>query len=841
MSARAALAVLLLISTGAAGQVARISPAPAPGTTSVIAPIGERYAGGWLRRFLLGSNYRELWSAPVTIPVLDLEGWHGGLTPVSRGGGQQTTSLRLHAADGTDHYFRSIDKDPTPNLPPELVGTVAAGIVQDQISSALPTAPLVVAPLLEAAGVLHGTPELYILPDDERLGEFRPALAGLIGMLEPRIGPGWGGATEVISGDELFERVARSPDDRVDVPALLTARLVDMLVGDWDRHRDQWSWARFGDAVPRRWVPVPRDRDFAMVSYDGLLLAAARMSLPQLIAFKPTYPDILGLTWNGRELDRYFLLELAPAAWDSIAAAVQGAVTDRVIAGAVERLPPEHRALIGDRLEVTLRQRRDGLPAVARRFHRMLAEQVDLFATDASEVAEVTSAGDHAARVRLGRPGEAPYFDQVFDRRDTRELRLFLRGGDDTARVEGHRPDGIRVRVIGGDGADVVEAAPGGARAYDTDPGTVVSAGVHLDRRRYTPPPKRIPTEIPPRDWGHRWQSGGLVSGGPDIGVLLGVSRTYTAYRFRTLPFASRHRFRAGVATGPWTYRADYKGEFRPENSRSLAVLRLRASGIDVLRFHGLGNETSITDSRTFYRVTQQQYGVELSLVEPLGRHGEFSIGPRGRYVSTDDRPGRFLATLNAYGADGFGEVGAHGTLTLDSRPAPNAATTGIRLTAGGSVYPAWWDVTEAYGELHGEAATVLNLPAPLDPSLRVRVGGQRIWGKYPYFDAAFIGGAGTVRLGRENRFAGDASAWLNSELRLALGRLFLGAPSDFGVLGLGDVGRVFLAGEHSDVWHGAAGGGVWVSILDRANSMSLVVARGEERTAFYFQAGFGF
>jgi hemolysin activation/secretion protein len=162
-------------------------------------------------------------------------------------------------------------------------------------------------------------------------------------------------------------------------------------------------------------------------------------------------------------------------------------------------------------------------------------------------------------------------------------------------------------------------------------------------------------------------------------------------------------------------------------------------------------------------------------------------------------------------------------------------------LEAGGKIYPAVWDVDSTFGEVHGEAATYLTAPVPLQPTLALRVGGRKLWGQYPFFEAAFIGGSSTVRLGRVNRYAGDAAAYGNAELRLALARMTLVLPADVGVFGLADVGRVFLETESSDKWHSAVGGGIWLAWLDRANTISLALAAGEEHTGFYVQAGFGF
>jgi hypothetical protein len=825
-----------------------------PRAETVQAP-GPEYRASGLHKLLLGKEYRSLWTTPITVPVLDLRTYAGGLRPVSKGGGQETKSLLLVAPDGREFFFRSVDKDPSASLPPELRPTVAGRVMRDQTSSAFPTAPLVVARLLTSAGIPHGESRLFVLPRNGGLGEFETDFAGVMGFLEDRIGaptgPGahWGGATEIIGSDSLFARAARSPDDRVDARALLTARLFDVMIGDWDRHSDQWRWARFGNTLPRQWVPIPLDRDQAFVKYDGFLLGVARASAPQLTNFGPNYSYMPGATWNGRDLDRHFLVELDWPEWKSAASALQAKLTDPVIDDAVRSLPPEAYRLKGAMLAASLRARRDRLLDAAGKYYRLLAERVDVHGTDGSDQARLTREPDGEVEVTLSRDGTVsggtPYFQRRFEPGTTKEVRVFLEGGDDFAVIQGQKGGGPTLRVIGGEGQDrlVDSSRAGNERFYDDPGGPARTEGFphKVDRRPYTIQKKK-PTDPPPRDWGMRWVPNTWASYGPDLGLFVGGGRTLTIYRFRKLPYASRHRFRAGFATGPTSYRVDYRGDFRRENSRNYTELIARASGIDVISFRGFGNEIAAPQSNEFYRVTQNAFSLYPLMVFSLSGQTMLQVGPFLKYVSTDRRPDRFLATLgNLYGTGNFGEVGGGLQLRHDSRDRPNAATRGVLLELGGSVYPPIWDVDSTYGEAHGVASTYLSVRAPLDPTLALRVGGRKLWGRYPYFESAFIGGASTVRLGRVNRYAGDASAYGSAELRLSLARVELVLPADFGVFGLGDVGRVFLAGESSDKWHTAFGGGVWLSYLSRAYTLSLAVASGEERTGVYVQAGFGF
>ncbi|MGH7644474.1 MAG: BamA/TamA family outer membrane protein, partial [Gemmatimonadales bacterium] len=164
MPGRVAAAVALAVATAPPLVPARSAAQQSPVS---IAP-GPDYGAGWLHRLFMGEHYRDLWTTPIAVDVLDLDRAGGGLTPTRCGGGRQTKSVRFQTPDGREYAFRSVDKDPKLVLPEELRRTFAAEVLQDQISSAHPAAPLVVAPLLDAAGMRHAPPVMAVLPDDPR-------------------------------------------------------------------------------------------------------------------------------------------------------------------------------------------------------------------------------------------------------------------------------------------------------------------------------------------------------------------------------------------------------------------------------------------------------------------------------------------------------------------------------------------------------------------------------------------------------------------------------------------------------------------------------------------------
>jgi len=330
------------------------------------------------------------------------------------------------------------------------------------------------------------------------------------------------------------------------------------------------------------------------------------------------------------------------------------------------------------------------------------------------------------------------------------------------------------------------------------------------------------------------------VSYAPDIGLQLGAGLAHTRYGFRALPASTRLIVTAEYATGAERFRARADGEFRRPLAPAILSVEALASGLELIRFYGFGNTSDASQPDSVYRVGQQQFLLAPTVSVPLTPRVRLTLGPLARYTRTRPDAGALLGRTGPYyGGGDFGEVGLRLVLEFDTRDAPAAPAGGAYLRLAGQGYPAAWDVVESFGIVSAEASTYLSLGQPATATLALRAGGASVRGATPLNDALYIGGGSTVRGYAEQRFAGRSGAYGNAELRLAIGRLSAG---DVGVFGLADGGRVWVTGESSDRWHGAAGGGLWFAWRHRrANTITVAAARSPERTALYLRAGFMF
>ncbi|HEX8213517.1 MAG TPA: BamA/TamA family outer membrane protein [Longimicrobium sp.] len=827
------------ILAAAAAVLGTASAASAQQTATVTA--GERYRASGLHTVLLGEEYRAAWTTPVRVEVLDPDRFAGGLTVTGEGGGLSTESLRLKGRDGREYVFRSVDKNSARAVPEDLQGSFIQDVAQDQTAAKQPAAALVVPPLLRAAGVPHVVPRLYVMPNHPFLGEHRQEFAGKLGQIEERPvdaddgGPAFNGAERVEGTPDFLEELEEEGDNVVDAPTYLKARLMDMMIGDWDRHPDQWRWARYDRGGREVWEPIPRDRDNAFARHEGILMAVARKVAPQLTQYGPEYGTIYGLHYQASALDRQLLSSLDRAAWDSIAQFLRTRVTDAVIDTAVRNLPPEYYAVDGARIRTELMARRDRVPEAAREFYELLSSEVDVYASDDAERAQIARAADGTVTV-IVTPGEGarPSFVRRFVPGETREVRLFLRGGDDAAEVTGTGPGDILVRVIGGGGDDRLEdrsTASGGRRTvfYDDRGDNRVELGneARLDTRPYATPQRRSLVGNPPplRDYGAttaiftphaRWQT--------DVGPVIGFGPSGTRFGFRRQPYATFQHLRFVVAPFAGGVGVEYAADYRRTNRPAFTTILLRANNFETTRFYGFGNETSEAgDDLDRYVVRHNFLAGELLLHRRLAPGLMLAAGPEMRYVDARMRDEHLIATLDPAGTSTFTQAGALARLALDRRD--TLAITRSGVTASAEVRGFHWTDGEPFARLSAQAATYVPIGAR-GPSLAFRAGAETAVGDYPFQEAAFLGGFTSLRGFQYQRFAGDASVFGTAEARQPIGQIRLIARGRLGVLGLVDAGRVYVDGDSDGGWHTAVGGGVYFETVGRV--LGLTYARGD-------------
>lgn len=853
---------------------------PRPGDDSVVVRASRRYGASGPHEFLLGDNYRDFWYQPITVPVLDLGKYAGGLTALEEGGNAQTRNLHLRGKDGKEYVFRPVFKEVL-QLPDELKRTVIEDVFADGLSASHPAATVLPNAFLRAAGLLHAEPALYVMPNDEKLGEFRKNFAGKLGTIEefpedPKEGPGFAGAVDIIDSEKLLERLNAGAGDRIDAHALLTARLVDLLIGDNDRHPGQWKWARMKDSDDALWIPIPRDRDKAFVSYNGALLGLARIALPRLVKFARV--PHTAMFYNAVNFDRRLLVSLTRSEFDSVARFLQRAITDSVIDEAFRSMPKEYQAIRSD-LASRVKARRNNLQASANGYYRGLFTIVDLHGTDAPDRATITRQEDGGLAIKMQSKG-VTYFDRRFDPSDTKEIRLYLQGGADTAEVTGTARRSIPIWVVGGSGQNylVDSSIVGGrrrpTRMYDNggSPDVIVETGDVVVEKKddsakkdsaekkgenkalregYDPDTawNRRPivkfqgwSAEPFRDRGSSIRPTLTLSTGRGLGIMPTLEITRRKYGFRQYPYASKTELEIGYSTALQGWDVEFETDNRFESSRMFITTETEYTQVISGRFGGFGNDIPRPLDRRELETQEQQYRFQPSLGWAISPVSEFTMGPVVKITTTDSLPDRIISELKPYGFSRFGQAGfqvrylhestrrvvSHGG-TADELMSEHPRT-GFELDASAAFYPAMLDATSAFGTTSLVATSFITLPLPLSPVFAMRVGGQQNFGEFPYFEAAFLGGRSSVRTLRRNEYAGDAMLYGSAELRVPIASFPFILPLNTGIFGFADAGRVYMDGKSPGGWHRGMGGGFWLGVLKPSTSISITFTDQKDR-----------
>ena len=858
---------------GAAKTVAESQPdAPFQATTTVVP--GPEYKGTGSKRFFIGDIYRSSWLQPVAVSTLDLTSEKGGLRPFGKGGGRQTTSLKLIAADSSEYVFRSVDKDVTRILPPELRNSVAADVLRDITATAHPYSALVTGSLLDQTDILHARPRLFRLPDNRQLGPYREQYAGLLGTLEdspqdpkPNL-PGFGGSDEVTRSFGLFRKLFRDHDNRVDAPGLARARAFDMLVADFGKHEDNWKWAGYkqpgGGTLYR---PIPRDRDQSFTLWNGLLtyMANREWAVPSIEDFGEDFDDLKSLNWPARHLDRFLLQGLSREQWQEAGRYLQSKLTPAAIDEATGKLPTEIQGLSGKDLNRKLKSRIQELPKALDEYYLLLAKRVDVVGSNKGEVFLVNRLPGGLVRVQMfdrakegNEPNGPALFDRTFKPRETDEVCLYGLDGRDVFTVTG---DGgkhsVLVRVIGGDGKDRIadDSRAAGLRTltkvYDL-PDTDLQLGPESDNHTSTRPGVNA-YDREQFEYNSYRPTVGLGYNGND-GFTASAGVTFLRQGFRKPGFKNQYSFLGEVSIGG-------QRQFTASTRHRYAIGKIDAGGavsygnyFPFYNFFGLGNNTELNQDRyddRFYRARYRGVTVNAFLERVFFQRSVIRVGPTFEYYVTDFAANSYLGVLNQTpGTDQIRPnsstqrlLGLNAVFDLDLRDRQSFARRGVRLRAQHDTYRQFsgsestFGLTQGFAEYYGTAR--LGIPV----TLVLKGGGAKNYGNdadIPFYKFTSLGLREGLRGYYRNRFSGDASLYFNSELRLSLGQVKNGfLPFYYGVFGFYDQGRVYYQGSSPTGWHSGYGGGFYIAPVVETLAFAVSYQMSEENNLIQFGLGF--
>ncbi|MDQ2771052.1 MAG: outer membrane protein assembly factor [Bacteroidota bacterium] len=856
---------------GATQTVAESKPdVPFQATTTVVP--GPEYKPTASRDFFIGDIYRAAWLQPITVKTLDLGTEKGGLRPTGKGGGRQTTSLKLIAADSSEYVFRSVDKDVTKILPPELRNSIASDILRDVTATANPYSNLPISYMLDQTDILHARPRLFRLPDNQQLGTYRADYAGLLGTLEdapkdpkPNV-PGFGGSNEVTRSFGLFRKLYKDHDNRVDAPGLARARAFDMLVADFGKHEDNWKWAGYkqpgGGTLYR---PIPRDRDQSFTLWNGLLtyLANREWAVPSIEGFNDQFEDMKSLNWPARHLDRFLLQSLTREDWQTAAKYLQGKITPTVIDGATAQLPAEIQTKSGQDINRKLKLRIQQLPKAIDEYYLLLARRVDVVGSNKGEVFEVNRLSGGQVRVQMfdrASDSDAAHgpalFDRTFEPKETEEVCLYSLGGKDIFTVSG---DGgkhsILVRVIGGDGKDKISdrSTATGLRArtkiYDL-PSTEMQLGPESDNRTSTDPAVNAYDREQFEFNSYKPSIGLFYNANDGFGASAGI--TFLRQGFRKPGYKNMYSFDVqGSINGLFVLTASTRHRYAIGKFDVGGEVRY-GSYFPFYRFFGLGNNTSFDQTQydnKFYNARYQGYTLNGFLERTFWQRSVFRVGPTYENYTSGFADNSYLGTLGSRPADvrpntsSQSLLGLNGVFDLDLRNRRSFAQRGVRIRVQHDTYyqltnsKSTFGLTQGFAEYYGTAK--IGVPV----TLVLKGGGAKNYGPnadIPFYKFASIGQNEGLRGYYRNRFSGDASLYYNTELRLALGQVKNGfLPFYYGVFGFYDQGRVYYQDASPGGWHAGYGAGFYIAPVVETLAFAVSYQKSVESSLIQFGLGF--
>ncbi|QLG47212.1 hypothetical protein HYG79_06190 [Costertonia aggregata] len=823
--------------------------------------------------YLWGNRYRDYYHRAVTAPVAYLDTLHGGLQFMKKGGGHQSYSIRLQDKDEREFAMRSLRKDPLKYLrysvrgvaftEDDYMGTLPEKLISDFFTTAHPYMQMVINPMAKAVDVNHADTQLFFVPRQRGLERLNDEFGNELYFIEQRPSDeqlnykGYrrtidekGKITDFESTTDMLEKIKSDESYTVDQQSYVRARVFDMLLGDWDRHEDQWRWAEYEKPDGNKeFMPVPRDRDNAFPKFDGAAINVIQWFIPitrQWQSYGPTIKSTKWLNYNGSRLDRALLTKYDAKGWEREAQYIKEHLSEEDIDRAFLRLPQEVQDSTAAYIKMSLKQRLKNLPKYAREYGEYLDERIALYATEKDDEIKIVRLPGGKTKVVLRRllsdRKNEKFYERTFDADHTNELWIYGLGDNDNFEVLGTGDARIFLRLIGGYGKDdFIIKNRKALKIYDwryeesefegKDPAKHFTDiyKTNTFHWRYFKPDRNI--LVPNFDFR------------TDDGFSVGAKNTFIHNGFNGNPFRQKHILNAKYFFNFRATELSYRGIFANVTPKwNFELDGYLSSQRYAQNFFGIGNETNNAEDvvgRDFYRARTEQIrlsaGVAYHTLRLKGLFESFDVQEMGDRFFTAENFDTPVFERQNY-------VGAETSAYYYNDDADDFPTKGLYFGLAAGYKTNTELENNSFGYFKFRAEVIQKLIASGNLVLSTKAEYKTNFGNdYFFYHAPSIGGDNGLRGFRDERFAGKSYLYHSSDVRLRLKRYVTAlAPVTIGAYGGFDYGRVWQPNEGSNIWHTSQGVGLWASAGNYL-AFNLGYFNSVEGNLFQFGLGFGF
>jgi len=798
-----------------------------------IISANEQYKKPHFYQWLWGSNRRTEWITPIHVPLLWLDSAYGGLKPFKTGGGNETKTLHLKTSAGKEYSLRSINKSRKDVVPSFCKNTFVEDIINDGVSMSYPYGAFAVPVMEEQLAIHHTNPQLVYLPQQETLDTFNKKFGNDLYLFEQRLNGDWSDADNLgnfkffTGTEDVIKNLLNDNRDKADQFAFVKARLFDMLIGDWDRHEDNWQWGSM-DTSATTYYPVPKDRDQAFYTHNGIIIdrIIPASDLGFMQNFDSEIKDVKMLNYEERNMDRFFTNKMTLDDWLRAAHIIQQTLTDKIIERSVQQLPPEIFVVSGNELITKLKSRRYHLAKYAKEYYLFLSKEVEITGSKEREYFFVSKESNDETSVKIfaidksGNRTGTPLYSRIFKPSETKEIRLYGINGEDVYALNGNSHT-IRLRIIAGTEKDSVVEMTSAHKTdvYDDKENVfeVKNASLHLHKD----------STVHAFDYAsYNYNKRGIA---PAFGydyddrLYIGIGYKFTNYRWRRSPFTTKQKAEIDYSFEQKAIRTSYTALFPDVIDKWNLNFSGNYDAIKWRNFFGLGNETSFTTSNVnYFRVRTREWFIQLDINKSFGK-SMVAISPFFLSTKILNDTGNYFTKVylpsNVDALEKNNYAGAQFTytyLTLDDSIIPQKGIT----FSGTASYTFNVSRGEFFQNYFGRIQAYIPLLNKF--SLAIRTGAATIAGNVniinsaEYYEHSVIGGPGNLRGFNRERFWGKTSFYNNNELRYITDIKTYLLNAKAGILVFADDGRVWLPGESSNSVHIGYGAGIIIAPFNK-------------------------